>query len=353
MRLARRGFSMVELMIAIAIGMFVVGALFSLFTGQMQALIHEDMQAEMHHNARMAMDVLTRTARNAAVGTKGATTGVFGAGGDDDQELQAITHFNGTGPNGSDALTLVGMEPSLLVNSYDTAPPACGTTSLNFNTSVARNTARLPQIHSGELLLCFDYAAVGGFRSWLWEVTADGSATTGEIGIASNTGYSDYDADCASDENLPLIMACSRGEVATFYIDADDSDGVGPGSAAHPVLMMDLDFDAPSANDIPLVDNVEDLQFDFCVDDGDTATPVDCTVPTSWQHTVTATEATRVYMVRMMLVVRSSREDLRELHPGQRPALGDNAGATTTDNYLRTVLSSEVTVRNLRIQNLL
>ena len=350
---SRRGFSILELMVSVAIGMFVVTALFSLFTGQMQDAVTQDMNAEMHQNARMAMDIVTRTARNAGVGTNGTTTGLFGAGGGSDQPLQAVVHYNNTGANGSDAITLIGMEPALLMNTWDETPPACGTTTISFSTSVARNVSRIAQIKSGELLLCYDFAAIGAFRSWLWEVTSDGNAATGEIGVASNTGLADYDADCGSDENLPLIMTCSRGEVATFYIDADESDGIGPGSVAHPVLMMDMDFDAPSVNDVPLVDNVEDIQFEFCVDDGDASTAQDCTLAASWQSTLTATEAPNVYMVRVSVTVRSSRDDLRSLEPGQRPALADNAAATATDNYRRVVLASEVTVRNLRIQNLL
>ncbi len=350
---ARSGFSILELMIAVAIGLIVVGGLYRLFTGQMQSLIYEDLQAEMHQNARMAMDILTRTSRNAGLGTNGTTTGVFGAGGDADQPLQAVVHYNNTGPNGSDAITIVGMEPSLVMYTWDELPPPCGTTSLTFNTNVGRNLLRIPQVRSGELLLCYDYAAIGEFRSWLWEVTSDGSATTGEVGVASNSGLADFDADCAADENLPLIMTCSRGEVATFYIDADDSDGVGPGSEAHPVLMMDLDFDAPSANDVPLVDNVEDLQFAFCVDDGTASTAQDCSATGSWSDTVTAANAANVYMIRVSVVVRSSREELRDIYPGQRPALGDNGASAIEDHYLRTVLSSEVTVRNLRMQNLL
>ena len=347
----RRGFSLIELMFAVAIGLFVVGALYALFNGQMKSLVYQDLQAEMHQNARMSLDILSRTLRNGGLGTSSTTVGVFGAGGDPDQPLPALTHYNNTGPNGSDALTIVTMEPALVISTWGDSPPACGTTALEFSTSVARNTARLPQYRSNDLVMCYDYAAIGGFRSWLWRVTTDGDATTGQLSVAPNSGYTDFVSDCGPTDNLPLISVCSRAEVATFYIDADDTDGMGPGSSRHPVLMMDLDFDSPSANDVPIVDNVEDLQVSWCLDDGDPSTDVSCDA--SWQTTLNAAQVSLVYMARITVVVRSSREDLRELYPGERPTIEDNVTTGTSDHYLRTVLSTDVTVRNLRIQGLL
>ena len=41
------------------------------------------------------------------------------------------------------------------------------------------------------------------------------------------------------------MLRCSKGQVITFYIDANNN-GVGPGSAEHPVLMMDLNGITPT-----------------------------------------------------------------------------------------------------------
>jgi hypothetical protein len=237
------------------------------------------------------------------------------------------------------------------MNTWDDAPPACTTTTLQFSPSALDNSKKLAQLSSGELLLCVDYASMSGFRSWLWQLTSDASASTGQVQVASNSGLADYDAVCDTDENLPLIMRCSRADIVTFYIDADDSDGMGAGSAEHPVLMMDMDLDAPSANDVPLVDNVEDFQVRYCLDDDDPTTLESCdSSSSSWVDSITADQVDNVYMVRISLVVRSSREDPRRLHVGQRPALEDNGASSTTDNYFRQAVSTEVTVRNMRIQ---
>lgn len=349
--LSRRGFSLLELMIALAIGLFVVAALYNLFTAQVRQFVYQDLQMEMHQGARLSLDMLSRSARMAGYGTNGTTNGVFGAGGDDNDPLPAIIAYNGVGPNGSDAVTFVSMDPALVINTSSTYPPSCGTTTLEVNPSALHNAARLAQYHNGELLLCYDYASIGGFRSFLWPMTADANSATGELTISSGSSYLDYEAACPSDENLPITMTCSRAEVVTFYIDADDTDGVGAGSADHPVLMMDMDFESPDGDDVPLVDNVEDLQLAYCLQSA--AGTTDCSDPTAWVDTINTDQADEVYMVRIGLVMRSSREDPRRLHQGIRPAIEDNPASATTDHYYRQSLSTEVTVRNMRIQSLL
>lgn len=348
---SRAGFTLIELMFALVIGLFVVAALYNLFTGQVRQFVYQDLQMEMHQNTRLATDMMSRTARLAGHGTNGTTSGVFGAGGVDDSSLPAILSFNNIGPNGSDAITLVSMDPSLVVNTSSVLPQSCATTTLTVDTTVLHNAARVAQYHEGELLMCYDYAAIGGFRSFLWPMTLDANVGSGELSISSGSIYADYGIACPSTENLPLVMSCSRAEVVTFYIDNDDTDGIGAGSAEHPVLMMDLDFESPDADDVPLVDNVEDIQFAYCLAAG--AGTTDCSDAAAWVDTIAADQASEVYMIRISLVVRSSREDLRRLHVGQRPALEDNPASTGSDHYFRQVLSTEIAVRNMRLQGLL
>lgn len=58
-----RGFSLVELMIAMMVGLVVLGALYNLFTVQSKQLGNQEMAVEMQQNARMAMDMMTREIR--------------------------------------------------------------------------------------------------------------------------------------------------------------------------------------------------------------------------------------------------------------------------------------------------
>jgi len=62
-RKKRQGFSLVELMIAMLVGMIVLGSLYNLFTVQSKILGNQEMAVEMQQNARMAMDIMTREMR--------------------------------------------------------------------------------------------------------------------------------------------------------------------------------------------------------------------------------------------------------------------------------------------------
>ena len=77
----RRGFTMIELLVAIAIAGFVVAGLYGLFTMQSRQFIFQDIQMEMHQNLRFGVDVLSRSIRMAGFNTNGYVTGVMGSDG--------------------------------------------------------------------------------------------------------------------------------------------------------------------------------------------------------------------------------------------------------------------------------
>ncbi len=357
-RAARSGFTLIELIIAVAIGVFVVGAIYNVFTNQTKQLLYQDIQMEMHQNLRLATDVLTRTSRMAGYGTSGRTYGLLGytnGAASGDAPMPAIVSYNSAGPNGSDAITLVTMEPGLTMNTSSRTAPDCSTTTLSFEPTAFNNAARLAALQAGETIMCLDYAAVGEYRSYLWQITAV-DATAGEVYVSSNqSAFVDFDGLCGG--NLPLVMTCSRAEVATFYIDADGTDGVGAGSAEHPVLMMDLDFSSPDANDVPVVDHIEDMQIEYCL-----RSPIggtNCTAAADWvnsiddyNNSIESDDPDDVYMIRVSFVVKSGRDDPQKMRMSARPALADNSAGSTEDYYFRQTLSTEVMVRNMRLQNM-
>ena len=134
----------------------------------------------------------------------------------------------------------------------------------------------------------------------------------------------------------------------TFYID-DTDNGIGPGSPNHPVLMMDLNNNYPNNDDVPLVDNVEDLQFQYCIDD--TTNTQNCSDRTVWTNTVLGTQVQHLWMVRILMVIRSPKENYEEFEwtGNVRPALGNNTASTTVDGYYRDIVVTEVAVRNMRL----
>ncbi|MBN1336340.1 MAG: PilW family protein [Deltaproteobacteria bacterium] len=343
-RLPRRAFTMLEVSVAIALASMVVAGLYQLFLQQSRQLAFLDTQAQMNQNLRFALDVVTRSLRNAGLGTAGEVVGRLGLGGDENATLPAVIGLDGAGGAGSDVITVVHMDPSLTMDTSALESPSCDTPTLTFDLTMHDYARKILRYQAGEYLVCFDFASLSGVASYLWEITSVDTAG-GAIGLASNTGLADFATACPSAETLPSVMTCSRAEVLTFYIDADDGDGMGPGSAAHPVLMLDLDYGFPEADDVPLVDDIEDLQFAYCLADETGASA--CTDPTSWQDGLGVGETP--WMVRVSLVARSPREAPSQQYAGMRPALENHAGAAEGDHYYRQVISTEVTLRNLKL----
>lgn len=348
MRASRQGFTLIEMMIAVVVSSIVVAGLYSIFNLQSRQFLYQDLQMEMHQNIRFSTDVLSRSIRMAGYGTGGTVTGYHGSS-SDDSTLPVIMSWDAQGDNDSDAITVVYADPSLRLNTQASIE-TCGTESFNFDLTILDHESKLGEYEAGELLLCSDYANLTGIESYLWVISSV-SDTSGVVSVEDNSGYSDYEDVCGSSENLSPSMLCSKAHVMTFYIDADDSDGVGPGSAKNPVLMMDLNLDWPSADDVPLVDNIEDMQFEYCINDGAAEPMCDSDHPENWDDEVSSGSEDSVWMVRMHVVGRSSRKDPQMLRTSKRKELANHSGATEADFYHRLVLTTEVTVRNLRLQD--
>ncbi len=348
----KRAFTLIELLIAIAIGTFVVGALYALFSIQLKQFIFQDLQMEMHQNVRLGLDILSRTGRTAGLGTTGRIVGALGAGGEANA-LPAVISYDGTGPGGSDAITIVSQDPNLIMYADPDELRDCTDNTVAFDLERPGNADKVGEIAAQEFLLCSDLSNPQQTRSLMWVAQSAGDATTGLVTVTDGTtAYADFSSLCPVGETMPTAMQCSRADVVTFYIDADDTDGVGPGSDEHPVLMMDLDFESPDDDDVPVVDNVEDMQIEYCF----FGTDCSSTDSAGWTNSVdsysdsnTANDPDDLYMLRFTLVVRSSREDPSNAYEGAPLAVGNNSPTATTDHYYRQVLATEVSVRNMRV----
>ncbi len=346
----RQAFTLIELLIAIAIGTFVVAALYNLFTVQLKQFLYQDLQMEMHQNIRLAMDVLTRSARNSGTGTNGQVLGALGLSGNSDSSLPVIISYDGAGPFGSDAVTFVSMDPDLVMYSDADYLTDCTGTSIYFDQTIPGYDDKVAELQAGEYLLCYDGTSRADRAAYMWKITGT-VGSTGEVTLDATSGLAaDYSAVCASGENMPIAMECSRAEIVTFYIDANDSDGVGAGSTEHPVLMMDLDYESPDDDDVPVVDHIEDMQLEYCFAGDDPCGSG------SWNDSLDtysdgdgSNDPDDVYMVRVTVVARSSREDPRHLYSGAQLSIANNTGSGADDHYYRQVLSSEVSVRNMRV----
>jgi len=348
---------MLELLVAVTLSTIVVAGLYGVFTIQSRQLMFQDTQMSMHQNLRFAADILSRTIRQAGYGTGGATRGLLGYdyGANSTSSaytLPAVIASDG-GTGAPDAITLVYAEPSIEMNTMVTTVEPCSTSNLTFDMSARNYGSLIDNYSASEMIMCWDYAPSGGIKSYLWKITTAGNSSTGKIGVASNSGnYSDFDASCSTTDNLPPIMSCSRATVVTYYIDSNGTDGIGPGSSKHPVLMMDLNYtyltSGAAADDVPLVDDIEDMQFEYC------AKNTDCSTESNWLDSLALDSNSKyqgqsLWMVRVSLLARTPREDVRDEHSETRPGLANRSAASTSDGYHRQILNTQVAIRNLRL----
>ena len=349
-RTGKRGFTILELVFAIAIATFLVITLMGVFTVHARDLRKQDMRMAMNQNGRFGLEILSRSIRMAGFGSSnGVYYGLLGDGGSASATLAAVTSYDADGNDNQDAITVVYMEPSLVMNSSYANIETCSTETLTFSPNFLDYGNRLRQLKSGDLFICHDYATIGSPESYIWSITADatssspfGAVSVGNIGSTLVT----EGACSSSSDNLSPVMRCSKGQAITFYID-DKYEGVGPGSAKHPVLMMDLNNNYPNNDDVPLIDNVEDMQIEYCLDDGtDTR---NCNQLSKWTDSFTSTAITNLWGVRIHLVLRSDKPFYAAGELGQRPKVANHSASSSTDKYFRTVVSTEVAVRNLRL----
>jgi type IV pilus assembly protein PilW len=75
---AARGFTIIELVIAMAIGMVVLGALYSLFSVQNRTFLLQEQIVEMQQNARSGMEIMLRDMRMAGYNPQKITPWISG-----------------------------------------------------------------------------------------------------------------------------------------------------------------------------------------------------------------------------------------------------------------------------------
>ena len=127
----------------------------------------------------------------------------------------------------------------------------------------------------------------------------------------------------------------------TFGLRIDNSN------PRRPILMMASGVAGGDASQYtwqPIAEHVEDMQVGVYLD---TSNPPD-EIGDVWVNSrdLTALELGNVRAVRISLVFRSASE-IPGWQAGRRPALEDRPAATTTDGYLRRVMTTTVKLRNM------
>lgn len=325
------GFTLIEVMAALAILAIAMTAVFATFTSQHQTFTTQSRVAEMQQNLRLAADVLVRDLRLAGYGLP-VTTGTS----DDNVAIPASMNPHGlttiralypvdntTGPDQVYVMYLYDMDAN--------QPPAeltAGMTNNSFAT-VDNTSGFVPG--GGELLLVTDRVTADLFE------TTGSTATTLNFANASspynNTALHPKLYQVGMTPGSPPTVAAKARFIRYFVDNVTDPD--------HPTLMVDrLNGDAPQ----PVADDIEDLQLSYRLDtdnDGDADTDR-CT--SAGNATFSAGQIPQIRQVVLHLVARSRMPEKgwRE----SRPGAGNRTPAATVDGYRRRTIEVKIDVRN-------
>lgn len=359
----RRGFTLIELMITVALASVVMLLIYTVLIQQTESFRTQADMGHMQQNLRIALELLTRDIASAGFGS-GADGRIRGAGGDDGDENVAYTALRvlADTPNvGHDAVELFMINPDRTtwgwLASANSQFQPCGAEEIVFRTETATRAA-LYGPDGYTRLVCFSPAARGGAAvSFVWDVASAGDGSTGSVPVTANSGYTDFSdvCDAGAGQGLPLPMICGPALHVAYYID-DQADGVGLGSPDLPVLYLVPDVDEvaatgyPTANDIPIGLGIEDLQVGIC--EGGNGVDV-CTVDTDWTGDAYSVNNGRTWQdasaARVMVTARTLRPDPRARNVSARPDLDPNDGngvVTTFDRFHRRTAATTVKLRN-------
>lgn len=294
------GFTLVELMIAIVIGMIIIGATYATYISQQRSFVAQDQVAEMNTTSKIALDMIANDIREAGFGLpEGGTFNING--------FTSIINFTDK-TDAPDTITILGgfrKAGTLCSNSSGEAikaddtqvnikPPSGATTLKDINTTDKKNIS----ING----ISFDIVKTGG-----------GSTMTIELQNPVGKTYPKYtdqngNGKCDDGEGVPVYVI----EDITYQVVGTDLQRVRRLNGGSP----DIDV---------IAQNIEDLQFAMVDINGDGITD----------------------RIRVNILARTARPDPNFQGQGNPPATIENRNHTpTNDSYRRRWWQMEVDLRN-------
>lgn len=358
----QRGFTMIELLITVALSTLVGILIYTVFIEQTRAYRLQTDMGNMQQNLRVAMEMVTRDVSTAGwgMGYNGSTWGVGGQEGDENAGMYAIwVRDNIPAGSGHDAIELTMMDPDRTTWGYTATDVSetCSTATITFDSDDAARAETFSSAGPNSEIICYAPVGMGGRPvSYIWTVDGTGNASTGVVPVAPNT-TTDFSNECSG--SLPAHMACGPVMHIAYYIDDNGADGFGIGSQDVPVLYLvpDVTLAAsvggyPHADDIPVALGIEDLQFQVC----QAGLGRNCEDDSSWESgfdmdTTSAGTADwwNLQAVRVLMTARTLRPDLERTavsQPIDIDPLDVYVPTPTLDSYHRRVARTEVTSRN-------
>lgn len=332
MRSNQQGFTLIEMMISLAISAFVLAGVFGVFIANKRSYESQNLIMDAQQNARFALDLIARDVRNAGF-MLGVCNDTYGGDVDDciDSDVLyegapyngglsgPVSSING-GASGSDSITLaaiVPFEPPVILVEGQPADQAANF-KVNDNAPIIANGLEcLPVLavnaaHDHAILFIPTNLSGGGATV----VHNSGGSCAGTTGYANDQGKINGELGPGSE----LVQFSS----VRYFITTVDGQ---------PCLVRSVNGAAAQT----MSRNIEDLQIAYGFDNGG--------VLTYYNDIASSPQDLRfLRMVRITLIARTGRNDPMGLSGG-RPAVEDRT-AGSADNQHRRVYSTTVKVRN-------
>ncbi len=341
----KAGFTLVEILIAVAISAVLLAAIIELFSVNYASYILQEDVAAMQQNLRIAKMFLERDVRMAGSGISGGF-GLFGT------KVQPITFTNGGGDDTTDILMVTylnlgkgdcsGVLPQLTLASDNKDPDnpdmPLNSAESTVNEDLEKDTPPpTPPYSTWDSEFSCKGNTYGGkpFKEFKAIITSPDGKKSDVVYITQvqanpkriqNHPYDRY-------ENK-LINGYPAGSTINFFSDDQLTQVTYQYRASDRSLLR---------NGQPIATYLEDLQFAFGLD-----TDSDGTVEWINNRDLTTEELNQIRTVRINIVGRTDR-----IHRGikdTRPAVEDRSGATISDQFVREVIQLTVKVRNMGLK---
>lgn len=326
-RKTQTGFSLIEVMIAMVLGLFLMGSIVQFFVASRQSNRVHEATSRLQETGRMALAIMSRDIRmadfwgcasdisNVVNNLNNANTGFV------DYQSGGITGTEG-GAGGTDTLVLRGGFGSGLNVQPPFGPQASADLQVNAGNS----------IQQGDILMVSDCTSADIFQV--------SNANPGQAGVlVHNTGsatepgnYNATNPGCPG-ANAHCLSKIYGADASVFNVQ-QITYSVAPGSEGEPALFR---------NGAELLDGVEDLQVLYG-EDTDAPGSAGEGIANYFVPADQVTDMERVVGIRIAIVTRSGRDNLTG-NIGQTIAVLGTAVAAP-DKRIRRVYETTVNIRN-------
>jgi len=358
-RKKQSGLTLVELMIAVVLGLLLVAGVIQIFVSNKQTYRVTEAHSRLQDNARFTLEVLSKDVRSAgysgcrAIENMNVTT-IANA------PIPAVMTAN-TIVTGNESTTIASWSPALsgslgtVVGGTDVitlqSGTGCGANlignvgSSNANIQVfAPNTCSLA---AGDVLMIADCEDAHIFRA------TNVSNAAGQQTVAHANNSNEANHFCKSYPSLPHAGACNTGEAKLYGYDAELFKFVAVtyfirlGTNGDPALWkFDHTAGVSATNPVELVEGIENMQIEYGVDTNDDD------IVDRYSNAQVVSDANagvgewdKVVSARISLLAQTLEQNLTTVDQN----VTYNAGIVTGEGRIRRVFTTTVGIRN-RVQ---